>query len=84
MLEVGGGAPPPNSLEDFVAFSKLITWKTLKPIYAPVQNFVKKLNEVPIIELPLQHPIHIAVSVADRALVDQFTGLWPSPNTTDN
>ena len=84
MLEVGGGAPPPNSLEDYVAFSNLIVEKSMKPRSAPVPKFVKKLDEVPIIELPLQHPIHIVASVEDRALVDQLTAIWPSPNTTDN
>ena len=84
MLKVGGGAPPSNSLEDSVAFSNLIAGKSMKPRYAPIPKFVKKLDEVPIIELLPQHPMHIVVSLADRALVGQFTGLWPPPNTTDN
>ena len=63
MPEDGSGAPPPNSLEDSVAFINLIAGKSMKPRSAPVPNFVKKLDEVPFIELPLQHPIHIAVSV---------------------
>ena len=84
MLEIRGGDPPPIYLEDSVAFNNLIAGKSMKLGSALVPKFVKKLDEVPIIELPPQHPIHIAVSLADRALVDQFTGLWPSPNTTDN
>ena len=84
MLEVGGGDPPSIYLEDSIAFSNLIAEKSMKLESTPVPNFVKKLDEVPIIELPLQHPIHIVVSMADRALVDQFTGLWPCPNTTNN
>ena len=53
MLEVGGGAPPPNSLEDSVAFSNLIVGKSMKLGSALVPKFVKKLDEVPIIELLL-------------------------------
>ena len=66
------------------AFRKLIADNSLKPSSATVPNFVKKLDEILVIDLPPQHPMHIVVSLADRALVGQFTGLWPSPNTIDN
>jgi hypothetical protein len=47
-------------------------------------KFVKKLEEVPVIDLPPAQPMSVVVSLADRALVGQFTGLWPSPRTTEN
>ena len=69
---------------DADAFHKLIASSSLKPSSVIVPNFVKKLDEIPVIDLPPQHPMHIAVSLVDRALVGQFIGLWYSPNTIDN
>ena len=47
-------------------------------------KFVKKLDDVPEVILPPEGPIQVALSLADRALVGQFTGLWPSPKSTEN
>jgi len=46
-------------------------------------KFVKKLDEIPEISLPPEAPIQVALSLADRGLIGQFTGLWPSPKTTE-
>ena len=50
---------------------------------APPPKFVKKLEAVPEIALPEEKSIRIAVSLAERALVGQFTGLWPNPKTME-
>lgn len=40
-------------------------------------------ENIPEISLPPETPIQVALSLAERALVGQFTGLWPSPKTTE-
>ena len=34
-------------------------------------------------DLPAEHPCQIAMNIADRGLISQFTGLWPSPKEID-
>ena len=57
----GSGDPPPASLDDSVASSNLIAGRSMEYGSGPVPKFVKKLDEVPIIDLPPQHPMHIVV-----------------------
>ena len=47
-------------------------------------KFIKKLDEIPEIVLPAEQPIKIALALAERGLVGQFMGLWPSAKTTDD
>lgn len=46
-----------------------------------VTKFVKKLEDIPEISLPPALPRRAALSLAERGLVGQFKGLWPSPKT---
>lgn len=46
-------------------------------------KFVKKLENISKVSLPPEGPIKVALSLAKRALVGQFTGLWPSPKATE-
>ena len=46
--------------------------------------FVKRIEDVPKVALPLEETIRVALSLVDRALIRQFTGLWPLPKTTDS
>ena len=48
---------------------------------APLK-LVKRIEDVPVVALPPEDTIHVDLSLADRALIRQFTGLWPSPKTT--
>jgi hypothetical protein len=77
-----GGEPPPLPIVD--AFRRLLIAEGKLPASDPPSKFVKKLDEIPSIALPPDQPMQIAVSLADRALVGQFVGLWPSPRTTEN
>ena len=63
---------------------KLIGQAEKKPTLLPIPKFVKKLDEVPEIALPEEQPIKIALVVAERGLIGQFMGLWPSTKTTDD
>jgi hypothetical protein len=56
-----------------------------KEVYPPeIPKFIKKLDEIPEIALPEENPMKIAVALANRGLVGQFMGLWPSTRTTDD
>ena len=70
--------PPPSTAE---AFNRLLAGLPKKK-HPEASNFVKKLDDIPKISLPVETPIQVALSLLDRALVGQFTGLWPSPKTT--
>lgn len=48
---------------------------------ASISKFVKRMEEIPEISLPPALPRKAALSLAERGLVGQFTGLWPSPKT---
>ena len=60
---------------------KLIGQAGKKPTLLPIPKFVKKLDEVPEIALPEEQPIEISLALAERGLIGQFMGLWPSTKT---
>jgi hypothetical protein len=76
MSSAGGGAvaPPPPSTEE-AAFARLVNVQGKKKYSIPPPKFVKKLDVIPEIALPSEKPIQLFVSLADRALIGQFTGL---------
>jgi len=45
---------------------------------------VKKLENIPETSLPRTLPRRAAISLAERGLVGQFIGLWPSPKSVHN
>eukprot|EP00253_Pinus_taeda_P011388 PITA_11388 len=63
------------------AFSRLLA-DSLQKKKSEASKFVKRLDDILEISLPPETPIQVALSLAERALVGQFTGLWPSPKTT--
>jgi len=73
--------PPPPSLSDVEDFIKLLDSLPQKKV-TKAAKFVKRLDDIPEIELPPEGPIPVALSLAECALVGQFTGLWPSSKTT--
>ena len=81
----GGGESsptPPTTSED--AFRSLLSQKGTKRQISEVPKFIKKLDEIPEIALPEEQSIKIALALADRGLVGQFMGRWPSTKTTDD
>jgi len=73
-------SPSPAEAE---AFSNLL--KSLPKKKTPeVSKFMKRLDDIPEISLPPEKPIQVALSLSERALVGQFTGLWPSPRSTES
>jgi hypothetical protein len=76
------GAVAPSFSCYFLSQASGLPSKKLPPAEPP--SFVKKLDSIPEIELPPDHPMRVAISLSDRGLVGQFMGLWPSARTTDN
>ena len=73
-------SPPPPSTSD--AFNVLLA-SLPKKKKEEAAKFVKRLENIPEISLPPDGPIQVALSLADRALVGQFIGLWPSPKSIE-
>jgi hypothetical protein len=83
-MDAGGGAiPNPPPLPELEAFRKLVAAASKRPPSAVQQKFVKKLDSIPSVELPLEETCRTTVNLADRGLIGQFTGLWPSPKSVD-
>ena len=80
----GGDAPLSSSISADEAFRRLIRSSRKKPGAPSIPKFIKKLDEIPEIVLPAEQPIKIALALAERGLVGQFMGLWPSTKTTDD
>jgi len=76
-------SPPPPSSSTAEAF-KILLASLPKKKCMEVAKFVKRLEDIPVIALPPEGLIQVALSLADRALVGQFTGLWPSSKSTEN
>ena len=84
MAAPGGGLSPSTPLSAEEAFRRLLSAPGLKPAAPSIPKFIKKLDAVPEIDLPTDQPIKIALALAERGLVGQFMGLWPSSKTTDD
>ena len=69
--------PPLPLPPDLVAFNKLIATSG-KRIGGPAQKFVKKVD-IHSVEFPIDRTCRSALHFAERGLISQFTGLWPSP-----
>lgn len=74
-------SPPPLSPSE--AFNRLLAGLPKKKNFEAAK-FVKKLEDIPVISLPPETPIQVALSLAERALISQSTGLWPSPKSTES
>jgi hypothetical protein len=46
-------------------------------------KFVKKMEEIPSLELDPEEPCKLALLLAENALIGKFTGLWPNPKTVE-
>ena len=75
------GSPPDLHSE---AFNWIISSQNKRSGKGNPLKFIKRLEDVPEVALPLEETMWVALSLADRALIGQFTGLWPSPKTMDS
>ena len=74
-MPVDGERPPLGPNAEILAFKALIVGRSKVLPQSAIPKFVERLDEVPIIDLPPLHPMQVAISMEDRALVGQFTGL---------
>ena len=74
-------SPPDLRLD---AFDRLISSQNRRSGKGDPPKFVKRIEDVPEVALPPEETIQVALSLVDQALIRQFTGLWPSPKTTDS
>jgi len=76
----GGDPPPPSDLD---AFRALVAATDKWPISLSQQKFVKKLDNIHTVSLPVEDACRTALNLAERGLIGHFTGLWPSPKAVD-
>jgi len=63
----------------WAAFKALIRPSREKSSPSSSSKFVRKLEELPSLELSPAEPCDLALNLAENALIGKFTGLWPSP-----
>lgn len=80
--EAPPSSPPPTS-SSTDAFNCLLEGLPKKK-HVEAAKFVKKLDDIPEISLRPETSIQVALSLSERALIGQFTGLWPSPKSTES
>jgi hypothetical protein len=78
----GGEPPPPPSPAS--SFRRLVEACSKQTTTVEAPSFVKKLKDIPEIDLPPDQPMKVALSLSERGLIGQFMGLWPSSRSTDN
>jgi hypothetical protein len=88
MLEADGltMAPDPTAKRDndrLEAFKALVRSAGPKTKPSLSSKFVKKMEEIPSLELSPEEPCNLALLLAETALIGKFTGLWPSPKTVE-
>jgi len=79
ILWMAGLAPPPPGSENHEEiFTSLFSDSAISRTRPTVTKFIKKLDEITEVNLPPSLPRKSAIILAERGLVGQFTGLWPS------
>ena len=79
MAASGEPDPPPEVL----AFRTMIAAGPKRPPSAAQQKFVKKWDTIPSVALLEEETCKAALNLAERGLIGQFTGLWPSPKIVE-
>jgi len=67
--------------ETWAAFKALIRPPGAKAKPPSSSKFVRKLEELPSLELSPEEPCELALLLSEKGLIGKFTGLWPSPKT---
>ena len=75
----GSTSNPP----ELVAFRKLIARCDKCKLNETQQKFMKKMDSIPTVALSAKETCRLALNLADRGLIGQFTSLWPSPKATE-
>jgi hypothetical protein len=65
------------------AFKMLVCLAGPKSKPSPSSKFIKKIEEIPSLELSPEEPCKLALLLAETTLIGKFTGLWPSPKMVE-
>ena len=65
------------------AFKALVRSAGPKPKPSLSSKFLKKMEEIPSLELTPEKPCSLSLLLAETSLIEKFTGLWPSPKTVE-
>jgi hypothetical protein len=79
-------APSPNvelEKDPLEAFKNLVRSAGPKSKPSLSSKFVKKMEEIPSLELSPEAPCEFALLLAENTLIGKFMGLWPSPKTVE-
>lgn len=71
-------APQPDQAQDFSALISSLDPPRPRPT---ISKFVKKLDCISEVSLPMTIPRMDSLSLDEKGLIRQFTGLWPSSKT---
>ena len=90
-LEPDPGPPSPSAAvansnghqhdDSLASFTSLISSLGPQRTRPATTKFVKKLESIPEISLPPSVPRKATISITEKGLDGQFTGLWLSPKT---
>jgi hypothetical protein len=80
-MEAPGDPDPPPEVQ---AFRKMVATGSKRPPSASQQKFVRKMDSIPTVALPEEETCKAALNLAERGLIGQFMGLWPSPKTVED
>lgn len=70
---------PPEEAAQHQAFLALINSLPPQRAHPWISKFVKKIEGLQEVALPPTLPRMVALALAEKGLIGQFTGLWPSP-----
>ena len=75
--------------QEMGSHAQLAAFKALVQAVAPhaashtSSKFVKKMDEIPSLELSPTDPCQKALILSKQALIGKFTGLWPNPKAVE-
>ena len=73
-----------GSHAQLAAFKALVQAAAPQAASLSSSKFVKKMDEIPSLELSPSDPCQKYLVLSEQALIGKFTGLWPSPKAVEN
>lgn len=73
--------PPP--MEDQLLAFKALVQAAVPQAVSPPSKFVRKVDEIPSMEISPVDPFQKALIFTEKALIGKFTGLWSSPKAVE-
>ena len=72
-----------RAMDPVEAFKVLVRSAGPRAKASPPAKFVKKMDEIPSVELSPSDPCRMALMLSEKAFIGKFTGLWPNPKAVD-